>query len=160
MVGEVGERDPHLGAVEDVGVAVSHIGRLNRTGVASGIWLGQREGAELLTAGLGNQEPLLLLFIGPLQESQAVEPDVDAHHHPQKGVYVLQLLAGERQRDVIETGAAILLRNGKTEDAEIAHLAQHFRVELAFGVPCLDVWCNLARGELAHGIANLNLLGS
>ena len=160
VVGEVGERDPHLGAVEDVGVAVPDIGRLDRPGVGTGIWLGQREGAELFAAGLGHEKALLLLLIGPLQERQAVEPDVDAHDHPQEGVDVLQLLAGEGEGDVVEPGAAILLRDGKAEDAELAHLAQHLGVELALGIPLLDVWRDLARGELAHRVANLNLLGS
>ena len=85
---------------------------------------------------------------------------MDAHDHPQKGVDVLQLLAGEGEGDVVEPGAAILLRDGETEDAELTHLAQHFGVELALGVPLLDVRCDLSRGEFAHGIANLNLVGS
>ena len=85
---------------------------------------------------------------------------MDAHDHAQEGVDVLQLLAGEGERDVVEPGAAVLLRNGQTENAELAHLVEHFGVELALGVPLLDVGRDFARGELAHRVANLNLLGS
>src|SRR5215211_6756112 len=159
MVGEVGERDPHLRAVEDVCVAITDIGGLNRAGVGAGVWLGQGEGAELFAASLGGEKALLLLLVGPLQKSQAVEPDMDAHDHPQKGVDVLQLLAGEGEGDVVEPGASILLRDGETEDAELAHFAQRLRVELAFGVPLLDVRRDLTRGEFAYRVTNLNLLG-
>src|SRR3954451_13451531 len=85
---------------------------------------------------------------------------MDAHDHSQESVDVLQLLAGEGERDVVEPGTAILLRDGKTEDAELAHLAQHFGMKLDFGVPLLDVRRHLARRELAHRVLNLNLLGS
>ena len=53
---------------------------------------------------------------------------MDAHDHPEKGVDVLQLLAGEGQGNVVEPGAAILLRDGKSRMP--ARLAEHFGVEL------------------------------
>ena len=60
---------------------------------------------------------------------------MDAHDDAQKGVDVLELFAGQGERDVVEPRAAVSLGNGQSENAELAHLVEHFGVELALGVP-------------------------
>ena len=66
VVGNVGQRDPHLGAVEDVVIAIAHDGRLDRTGVGTGVRLGQPKGGDLVAVRLGNEPALLLLFGAPI----------------------------------------------------------------------------------------------
>ena len=63
--------------------------------------LGQAEGRELLAARLRDEPALALLLGPPLQEGQRVEPDVDALDDTQRGVGTLQLLAQDREADVV-----------------------------------------------------------
>ena len=46
------------------------------------------------------------------------------HDDAQRGVDVLELLAGEAQADVVHPGAAILLRDRDTEQSEPGHAAE------------------------------------
>ena len=55
VVGHVGERDPHLLAVQNVVVALAHRGRLDPDRVGAGVRLGQPKGAELLALGQGTR---------------------------------------------------------------------------------------------------------
>ena len=103
VIGDIGQRDPHLGAIEDVTIAVPNGGRLDRAGVGPGVWLGQAEGGDLRALRLRHQPALLLLLGRPLQQRQTVQANMDAHDDAQKGVDVLEFFAGEREDDVVET---------------------------------------------------------
>src|SRR5687768_16419860 len=135
MIGKVGEGDPHLRPVEDVGITVLEIRRLDRPGIGTRVRLGQREGAELFPLRLRNEEALLLLLSGPMQMRETIEPDMNAHLHTEKGINVFELLTGDGEGNVVEPRAAVRLGNGKAEDAEFPHSSQDFRVKLALGVP-------------------------
>ncbi len=97
VVGEVGQGDPHLLAVEPVDVAVAAGGRRQVAGVRADARLGQAERGELLATRLRDQPALTLLLGPPLQECQRVEADVDALDDTERGVGTLQLLAQDRE---------------------------------------------------------------
>ena len=73
VVGEIGQPDPELLAVEAVGRAVAAGRGLEIGGIGADAWLGQAEGRELLAAGLRDEPALALLLRPPLQEGQRVE---------------------------------------------------------------------------------------
>ena len=75
----------------------------------------------------------------PLQEGQRVQPDVDRHDHAQRRVDVLQLLAGQRQADVVKTEPAILLRNRQPENPGLAHLVDDVPAVILLGIPLPDM---------------------
>ena len=56
---------------------------------------------------LGHEPALLLLLGPPLQERQRVEPDMDALDDPERRVGPLELLAEQREADVVHPGAAV-----------------------------------------------------
>ena len=63
-------------------------------------------------------EPALALLLGPpLEEGQRVEPDVDALDDTERGVGTLQLLAQDREADVVHPGAAVRLGDRRAEEA-------------------------------------------
>ena len=76
-------------------------------GVRAHAGLGEGEGGQLLALRLGHQPALLLLLGPPLEERQAVEPDVDALDDAERGVGALELLAQEREADVVHPQAAV-----------------------------------------------------
>ena len=93
-------------------------------------------------------EPALALLLGPpLQERQRVEPDVDALDDTERRVGTLQLLAQDREADVVHPGAAVGLRDRRAEEAQLAHPGEHLAVDLALLVPLADVRQDLRLGE-------------
>ncbi|MEZ4495385.1 MAG: hypothetical protein R2845_01085 [Thermomicrobiales bacterium] len=157
VVSDFGQRNPHLGTVEEIGIAVARRGGFDRTGVGTGVWLGEAEGRDLLAHRLRDQPSLLLLFVCPLQQSKAVEADVDAHDDAKERVDVFEFFASERERDVIESGPAIFFGNRQTENAEFTHFRQNFAMELTLRIPFLNVGGHFALRELAHHIPDLLL---
>ena len=65
VVGDVGERDPHLLAGDDVAVALLDRHRLDAAHVAAGGRLGQPVGRDLLPLRLRHEVPLLLILGAP-----------------------------------------------------------------------------------------------
>ncbi len=151
VVGDVGQADPDLGAVEDVRVAVTTGGRGQAGGVGAGTGLGQPERGQLLALRLGREETLLLILRAPLQQGQRVEPDVHAHHHPKGRIGALELLAQDAQADVVQAGPAVLLGDRCAQEAQLAHPAEHLAVHFVLGVPLADMGLYLGGGEVAHG---------
>ena len=74
------------------------------------------------------------------------------HHDTHKRVDSFQLFADQTERDVIEAGAAILLRNADAEQIQLAHLLQHFRMKFLLLVPFFDIRRHLFLRKLAHGL--------
>ena len=58
-----------------------------------------------------------------------------------------------------QPGAAVLLGCGQTEQPEVAHLADHVDREVVVAVPLGRVRGDLLLGEVAHGAAELFVLG-
>ncbi len=69
---------------------------------------------------LRHQPALALLLGAPLQERQRVQPDVDALDDPERRVGALELLAQDREADVVHPGAALGLGDRGAEEALLA----------------------------------------
>jgi len=102
--------------------------------------------------GLGHQPAPLLLLGSPLHEGQRVEPDVDALDDPEGRVRPLQLLANDREAQVVHPRAAPLLVDRRAEEPELGHPGEDLAMDLALLVPLTDVRDDLALGELADGL--------
>src|SRR4051794_21203012 len=107
VIGDIGQGDPHLGAVENVMIAVTDDGGLDRTGIGASIRLGETEGCDFGAMRLRNKPALLLLLSAPLQESETIEADVHTHDHAQERVDVFELVASECEGDVVEAKSAV-----------------------------------------------------
>ena len=114
--------------------------------------LGQPERRQLLAACLRDEPAPALLLGPPLEERQRVEPDVDALDDTERGVGTFQLLAQDREADVVHPGAAVRLRDRRAEEPELAHLGEDLAVDLALLVPLADVRQDLGLGEGAHAL--------
>ena len=132
--------------------------RLHRGDVGARGRLGQPEAGELLAARLG-REPLLLLLLGPVaQERERVEPDVDGDQRAERGLAALDLLADERLGDEVEAGAAVLLRNDDSEQAQLRHPLDHAQVEVVVDVVLDRVRQHALVHEGANGVLGEALL--
>ena len=152
MVGEVRQGDPDLLAVEPVGVAVAAgwSWRLPASVPTPGSVSAERR--ELLAARLRDQPALALLLGPPLEEGQRVEPDVDALDDTERGVGTLQLLAQDREAEVVHPGAAVRLRDRGAQEPELAHPLEDLAMDLALLVPLADVRQDLRLGEVPDGL--------
>ena len=93
-------------------------------------------------------EPALALLLGrPLQEGQRVEPDVDALDDPEGGVGAFELLAQDREADVVHAGAAVGLGDRRAEEPLLAHPREQLAREATVLVPVADVRQDLGLGE-------------
>ncbi len=158
VVGDVGEADPDLAAVQDVAAVDSPGGGLEVRGVGSDVGLGQAERRELLAARLRDEPAPALLLGPPLQDRQRVESDVDALDHAERGVGPLELLAQEREGDVVGPGAAVVGRDGRSEEAQTPQLLEDLPMDLALLVPRPDERQDLRFGELARRLLDETLL--
>ena len=145
-------RDPDLLAVEAVGAAVAPGRRREVAGVGPDAGLGQAERRELLAAGLGDEPALALLLGPPLEERERVQPDVDALDDAERGIGPLELLAQDREADVVHAGAAIALRDRRAEEALLGHLPEQLAGKAAVLVPLADVRQDFGIGERPDGL--------
>ena len=150
IVGHGRQADPHLLTVEDVHVTLAASRGADPSHVGAGPGLGQAECRVPLAQRLRHQPALLLFLAAPLEQAQAVQPHVHAHHHAQRGIHPLQLLARQPEADVIHPGAAVPVRDAYTEDAQRPHAGQHLRVGPLGAVELFDGGRRLTFGELAH----------
>src|ERR1044072_4677523 len=152
VVGHIGERNPHLLAVQDPLVALAPRGRARADPVPPRAPVAPTAGRELFALRLRYEVLALLLLCAPRVERQRVESRVDAHHDAQGRIHRFQLLADEAERDVVEARPAVLFGDADAEQAKLGHLVEHGAVELLLLVPLLDVRRHLALRELAHGL--------
>src|SRR5919205_2603654 len=130
VVSHVGERYPHLLAVQDPLAAFAPSGRARADYIRARARLGQTVGRNLLALRLRHEVLALLLLGAPGVERQRVEPRVYAHHDAQEGIHRFEFFADEAERDVVEAGAAVLFGDADAEQAERGHLVQYLAVEL------------------------------
>ena len=124
VMGQAGQRDPHLLAVDDVLRSVATGSGSHGSHVTACACFGQAKHRHLLAARLWRQKALLLRFAAPLQQRQAVQSHVNRHGCPQTRISRLQFLAGQPQGDIIETLAAIAFRDADAENAQLGHARQ------------------------------------
>ena len=119
-VGVAGVGDPHLGAVDDVVVAVEPRSGADALQVRAGVGLGEADAGAALAGGQVGQV-LLLLLLGavhgdhPAGQRVAAEDAGDAH--PAAG----DLLEHQGEGDRVEVEAAVLLGDGDAEQAHVGH---------------------------------------
>ena len=143
VVGDIGETDPHLLAIQNVFIAFASRSRARADNVRAGARFSQPIGRKLLALGLRHQILLLLLFGAPGVERQRIQAGVNGHRDAQKGVDRFQFFADQTERDVIETGAAVLFGNADAEQIQLGHLFKDRALKMLFLVPFFDV-----RGQL------------
>jgi hypothetical protein len=158
VVGEIGDGDPDLLAVEPVDLAVTARRGREVGSVGPHTGFGQRERRQLVATGLWNQPALALFLRPPLEEGQRVQPDVDALDDAECGVGPLQLFAQQGEADVVHAGAAVGLRDRRAKEALLAHPIEDLPVDLAALVPFADVGQDLGLGEGAGGVTDQPVL--
>ena len=102
---------------------------------------------------------LLLIFCGPGVEPHADETDVHGEHRPVDGVDVLQLLAYQAQREVVEAVAAVTLREAHARQTERRQLGEDLWVMMPGAVIGRDVGRELAGTEIPDRVDKLLLIG-
>ena len=147
-VGDVGLRP-----VDHAVVAVAHGAGLDARHVGAGVGLGDAEAGDLLALDRGH-EVLLLLLLGAEQEDRRgghVGVHGDAHRQP-AAVGLGHLLGEHEVAVVVAALAAVLLRVGETEEAELAHAREDPVVE-GLLLPALGVGGQLLLHERADRLA-------
>jgi hypothetical protein len=150
-LGAVG--DPHLGAVEDVAVALLLGAGLHRDHVGAGAGLGHRQPAQVLAGDqLGQIAPLLL---GAAVAADLVDAEVGmgAVGEPDRGGGARDFLHRHAVLEVAEPGAAPLLLDGNAVNAELAKLRPEVAWEGIAAVDLVGPRRDLVGGEVAHAVA-------
>ena len=158
VVGDGRVRDPVLLAVQDVDVALAARGRPHRRDVRAGGRLGQPEAGELLALACGASYCCFCSSRPVAEQRERVEPDVDGDQRPERRLAALDLLAGERLRDEVEAGAAVLLGNDDAEQPQLGHALDHAHVELVVDVVLDRVRQHALVHERAHRLLDQALL--
>jgi hypothetical protein len=70
----------------------------------------------------------------------------------ERRVGTLELLAQDREADVVHAGTAVRLGDRGAEEAELAHLGEHLAVDLALLVPLADMREDLGLREGADAL--------
>ena len=77
---------------------------------------------------------------------------MDALDDAERRVGPLELLAQEREADVVHAGAAVALGDRRAQEAQLGHPGEDLAVDLALLVPLADVGQDLGLGERAGGL--------
>ena len=157
-VGHVGQRDPHLLAVQHIAIAALLRRRLDAARVASRRRLGEAVGGDQRALRLRNEILLFLRFGSPRQQRQAVERDVHRQDDAQRRVRVLELFARDAEADVVHARAAVLRRHADAEQPELGHLRQQAAIERVLAIELLDARRNLPRRPLARRLLDEPML--
>ena len=147
----VGDRrigDPHLGAGEHVAALHLLRPRAHAARVRTGVWLGQAEAADPFARGEPGQVLLALLLRAVGVDRVHHEARLDRHGRAVAAVDALDRAGDQAVADVAEAGAAIFRRDGRAEQAELAHLGEDLAVE-----PLIEIGRGDARLQLLLRIA-------
>ena len=147
-------RDPGLIAVDLVDVALTHCAGLDRREIGTGIGLGEHRGRQYL-ARRQTRQPLLLLLLGAAAKDQFGGDLRAGAERADADIAARQFLGDDAHRFLAETEAAVILRNGQAEDAQLGHLRDHFERDVVVAqVPVVGVRLDFAVGKLAHLFAD------
>ena len=126
VVRSVGERAPHLLAVDAPALAVRRRTAAQVGDVRAGLGLGQGECAQEVTAGHGREVALALFRVEAGRELlTAGDQARDAHPRPR------ELLDDDRVLGEAEAQAAVLLGDEDAEEAQLRHLGAELHRDLA-----------------------------
>jgi len=144
---------PHLGAVEQVAVALADRRRRHAGRVGAGPGLGDRQRRRDLAGGEARQVATLLGLgaVGDDRVAGGVLHEVD---HGGRRARPRDLLDGQAERQRTEAGAAIGLRDVEAHQAGLGHVRERLgRVQLGLvddGRPRRDLLARNAPREVAH----------
>ena len=156
-----GVGDELLGAVDDPLLAVEDRLGAGGAGVRAGARLGEAEAGQPLARDQRRQ-PLLALLLGAVGEDRVdAEADAGLKRDAHRLVDAADLLDrhAEAGEVAVLARAAVLLRGGEAEEAELAHLLHDVDREVVRAVPLRGVGGDLLLGELADGTPELLVLG-
>ena len=126
--------DEALGAVQNVFVAVLHSSGLLARSVGASAGFGQTECAQL-AAGSQIRDPLHLLFFGTESHDGAhAQRGMSSHDGAGSQAALAQLFDSHDIHQVVAACAAVLLRNGNTQEAVTCQLGNSFPREAFFFV--------------------------
>src|SRR3712207_1681896 len=153
-VREGGVADPLLLPVQDVAAVLLDRGRLQRTGIAPSVGLGEAEAAYLLATAHQWQPLLFLLLRAEVVDRCHREAALDVQKSRHRSRTPGQLRYREAVCHVIPPGAAVLLTESAAHDAEFAQSGQELERELS-PVPVLGrLRDDLAIDERAYIVPN------
>jgi hypothetical protein len=155
-VGAVGDED--LVAVEHVVVAVAARRGAHARRIAAGAGLGEGEAAELPAGGEGGEELLLLLLGAELEQRIADQGVVDREDDARGGADPADLLDHQAVGEGVHAGAAVLLGDGDSGEAQLAGLIEERAREFAALVDFLGARPHDLLGEPADGLLQQLLL--
>ena len=122
-------------------------------GVGAGVGLGQAEAADQLALGEAGEIFLALLLAAVGVDRVHHEARLDRHRRAIAAVDPLDRAGDQAVADIAEAGAAIFGRDGRAEQAELAHfdhdLAVETLVEVGVGDARLELLLRIALGGVA-----------
>ena len=146
--------DEHLGAVDDIFLAVLRGRGLQVSHVGAAARLRQRQPAPLLAGGQVGQEPLLLLLgavVGQRIGQDVMGADSSAETHQPHA----QFLEDAGEGGIVQPQPAILLRHGDAEQPQLLHLVNEVMRHPVLPVQLGGHRLHLAPHEIAHQGHNL-----
>ena len=130
--GRVG--DPHLGALEEV-AAVDLAGPgLHAAGIRAVVRLGQAEAADQLAGRQARQVLAALRLAAIGVDGVHDQAGLDAHGRAVAAVDPLDFARHQAVADVVDPGAAVVLGQGRAQEAQRAHLGHDLPVEALVAV--------------------------
>ena len=144
-------RNPHLGAVKDIVVAISDRSRDHARGIGAMIRLRQTEASHQFAGGEARQEPLPLRLRAVGVDRVHDEGRLHAHGGAIAAIDALYLAGHQAIRRVGHSGTAVLLRQGGAKETCRAHLVHDLAVEalvpIGFHHPRhQSIFCEIPRG--------------
>ena len=116
--------------------------------------LGETEATELGAAGERFQVPLLLRVAAEGENRSAHDRILHGEDGRSRAVAGGDLLERDRQRYVIEAGAAVALRNHDAIRPKMAELGERLARERVVAIPLRGKWREPLAGEAAHCVAD------
>src|ERR1700730_304660 len=126
-------------------------------GIGAGLGLRQCEGCELLPLGQVRQPAPLLLLRTEEDDGLGTDRGVDVEDHRRAGAEARDFLDEDRERQVVEPGAAVRVGDQDAEQAELGGLVNQVPRELAVVIDRFGARPDLALGEIPNELANLLL---
>ena len=156
-VGHRAVRDPELGAVQDVVVALPDRAGRHPARVGAVVRFGEPEAPDRRALLEGREPPVLVTLRAEAVDGIHDEPALDGGEGAQSRVPALQLLHDQPVRHVRQARAAVTLQ-GRAEDAELAELRDHRHREGARPVVLGDERQELGLDPIPDRVAHHPLL--
>src|SRR5438132_1591349 len=122
------------------------------------MWLAQAKATDFCAAGKRLQIALLLRFAAERPYRPAYDGVLNAQDGRRCAVACRDLLQSDRERDVVQTRAAVILGDDDAACAEPPELGQRFARKNMLAIPSSRIGRESLLRECAHGVANELLL--